>query len=119
MSDNVFTLESIHEAANQRFGSMTVEFEGKTTVLASPLRIAEAKRNQVFDIIDEIQAASEGDEEASDAVAARNLGPQFRQFLTLVGDKNTPALLKALGDDLGLLVALFEKYQAEVGLGEA
>lgn len=117
MSNNIFTLDAIREAADKRFGSMTIEFDGKTTVLSSPLRISEDKRNKVFDIVDEISSNSEGED--SDVSVARTLGPQFREFLTLVGDRNTPALIKLLGEDLGALVALFEQYQEQVGLGEA
>ena len=120
--ENIFTLTAFKKAADEKYGKLAVDLGGgKTTVLQSPLRISDANREKVLTLVDEFSAAEDASTEDDEQSLAdlKELAPKFREFLTAVGDENTPKLLDAIGDDLAVLIEVFQAYQEKVGLGEA
>lgn len=112
MSDNNFTLEGIQKAADQRFGKLVVD----DAVFNSPVRIDKASRERVYELVEELSQEEESGEAEE---FSEDLLPTFIEFLTLVGDAKAKTLVKNIGDDLGVLILLFEAYNEAVGLGES
>jgi len=116
---DTWTLESLIEEANAKFGSCSVSFGNEKTELRNPIRIPEKARERVFEILDEIQADADATKADDSHKSTLDQAAVFAEFLTLVGDAKTPKLLAKIGDDLAVVMALFDKYQKDVGLGEA
>lgn len=113
MSDNMFTLEGIKAAADQRFGKLVVD----DAVFNSPLRIDETSRKRVYELVEKISNEEESGEVGLEE--AEDMLPTMIEFLNLVADSKGKALVKSIGQDLGVLVVLFEEYNKAVGLGES
>lgn len=126
----IFTLENYQKKADETYGSFTLEFgKGAQTTLRNPLRVDEKSRERVFELVDELQAKpvegedgkwqEVGAEETLSADELKRMEPLITEFLTLVGDANTPKLLDVVKGDLAVLMNIFQDYFVEVGLGEA
>ena len=122
MTDNLFTLDGFRQAADQKYGKLEIDLgDGKVTVLNSPLRISDANRDKVLELVEKLSDEEEDEDKDENASLAelKELVPTFREFLLAVGDDNTPLLLDSIGDDLATLIEIFQTYQSLVGLGEA
>jgi len=129
-----FTLASYREKANETYGAFTIDLgDGVSTELRNPMRISEQAQERAFEIMAELkdqktpeepeegkwtEVGADSDDEI-DFEQLKRMRPIMLEFLSLVGDKNTPLLLDAIRDDLAVLMAVFQDYFAEVGLGEA
>ena len=131
MSAKVFSLDNYRAAADKTYGSFKLKInKDVTTEFHNPLRIEEAKRDRVFELIDELTPEQpekkEGewqevgaDDEPMSIEDLRKMQPLLVEFLLLVGDKHTPILIDAVGGDFAVLMSIFQDYFSEVGLGEA
>jgi hypothetical protein len=107
-----FTLDSIREAAEKKYGSTDIPFgEGKVVRLLNPLRLEKEKRKALMSIQDRLE--EEGEEVDQEDVLA--------DAIRLVADdkKMADALLKEIGDDLAVLAEIFSTYTGEAQVGEA
>lgn len=135
MTAKTFTLSSYVEAANKKYGSYTLELDEKTsTTLANPIRVpSDEARERLFQLVEEISSDKKADapkegewnevgaDEDSEMSAEEltRMKPLLTEFFLLVGDDNTPKLLELIGNDLMILLDIFQDYFKEVGLGEA
>jgi hypothetical protein len=120
---NTWTLESLIEEADEKYGSCSITFGNEKTELRNPIRINEKERQRVIEVLKSIQVEKEAAEVAEkageDYESTLDTFAALTEILTLVGDTKTPKLLTKVGSDLAVLMALFNKYQVDVGLGEA
>lgn len=107
--------------------------EDVIVTLKNPLRIAEDKRERLFDIAENLGAKPEKaegddgwnevgaeDEDKGMTMAQINeYARACREILALVGDENVSLLIDGIGEDLEVLFAVFQDYYEAVGLGEA
>jgi hypothetical protein len=104
------TLDSIREAVEAKYGSYDIEYaEGKTVRLLNAIRIDKSKRAQLM----ELQSALK--EDGADQVQL------LADCIRAVADNKTRAdeLLKAVGNDLAMLIELFSAYSKATQVGEA
>lgn len=107
---STFSLDSIRESAEQKYGSTKIEFgEGEVVELTNPLRLSKEDRQTLSKIQERME------EEGSDE------GEVMAEAILLVAAKRPPAqkLLSLVGDDLGVLASIFEKYTGDSQVGEA
>lgn len=110
MSANTFTLDDIRAAAEKKYGSVDISIaEGQTVRLVNALRMSKERRDQVTAMQTELE---------SDDVDHEGI---LREILVLVAEDEEQgrALVEALGDDLGMLMSVFEYYNGETQVGEA
>lgn len=114
-----FTLDMIRDAAEKKYGSFEVEIaEGEIVQLLNPMRMSKAKRVELHKLqarMDALGKADEADLEGVDEEAV------IEEMLTCVCESAPKAkkLLKALGDDLAMKIALFNEYGSHTSAGEA
>ncbi|ATI18639.1 tail assembly chaperone [Streptomyces phage Amethyst] len=111
----VFSLDSIREAAEAKYGSTDIEVgDGFVARLLNPLRLPKEKRAELLKIQDKL----DGDDVDQELVLA--------DAIRLVAENETAAekLLDAIGSDLAVLAQIFETYSkgtqvgGSLGLGE-
>jgi len=120
MSDEKFTFAALRKAADLKYGSFDLEIEdGVVTKLKSPLRISDERRAHVKSLIKQLGALAEAEDDENDEGADDEAQGLYSDFLLTVGDEHTVKLLELIGDDLALLMTLFEQYQERMSLGEA
>ena len=111
-----FTLDSIRDAAEAKYGSMDIPVGDVLVRLLNPLRLTKEKRSALIaaqkDL--EVQEKSEGVENVDQAVV-------FQNILRLVAENDfqAEALVTELGDDLAVLASVFEMYSEGTQAGEA
>lgn len=106
-----FSLDDIRAAADAKYGSTDIEFGDTVVHLLNPLRMPKAQRDKLVNIQKEMEG--EGDE--IDQVAV------FQNAIRTVAQTaaQANALIKAVGDDLGVLAEVFERYTEGQQVGEA
>jgi hypothetical protein len=105
-----FTLDSIREAAEAKYGSTDIDLGDDFIVkLVNPLRLAKSDRASLM--------AKQAELEAEDADQEGLLA----ECIMLVAENPTAGekLLEAIGDDLALMVQIFKTYSEGSELGEA
>ena len=115
------TLDFIREAADKKFGHLTIELDSETSVvLTNPIRLSAEKRKAFLD--NQKQMEAEKDEDGN-AVDTENFDQAavLEESLRIVADSKPGAerLIEALGGDLAQLISVFESYTKGVELGEA
>ncbi|WP_394615882.1 phage tail assembly protein [Lentzea sp. JNUCC 0626] len=109
-----FSLDDIRAAADRKYGSTDITVEDTTVRLLNPLRMKKAQRDKLIGVQKEMEAGTDEAEDV-DQVAV------FQQALRIVAQ--TPAqaklLIDAIGDDLGVLAEVFERYTEGQSVGEA
>jgi hypothetical protein len=113
---SVYTLDAIREIADQKYGSTDIELDERTTVrLLNPLRLPKSERDALINVQKAIDEDEDGDELTADQ------GDVFRKALRIVADDKVAVerLLDAIGDDLGILAAIFTTYTEGTSVGEA
>lgn len=132
-----FTLTDYKEAADKQYGCYEIKLDEKRTArLLNPMRLGEDRQNRVFEIMDEITKTDEDEEgenkqaqwqevgadvkeENFDAEQLAKLRPLLLELVEVVGDAHADALVEVLREDFAVLMAVFQDYISEVGLGEA
>lgn len=105
-----FTLDSIREAAEAKYGNMVITLnDGFEVELVNALRLPKAKRDALL----ETQNKLEDDNADQEAV--------FAEIVRVVASNETAAnrLLEEVGNDLTILVSIFESYGKLTQVGEA
>lgn len=110
-----FTLNDIIAAADAKYGTTDIDLGEQTVVLINALRLSDAKRAELEAVQKRMSAAEDDESENADQAA------MLRDALRIVA--KTPdqaeALIAALGEDLALLVEVFERYSKGTQAGEA
>lgn len=105
------TLDSIRQAAEKKYGSLSIDVDEDTTVvLLNPLRMPKAKRDKLMEVQEKLGGEGDLDHETL-----------MRDALRLVADDKDAVnkLLKEIGDDLAVLAQVFESYVERTQPGEA
>ncbi|MGC4928079.1 phage tail assembly protein [Streptomyces sp. DT117] len=104
-----YSLDSIRDAAEARYGSTNIEVGDKTVRLLNPLRLSKEKRTALSSLQDSM--GGEGaDQEALLADAIR---------LVAESDGRADLLLKAVDGDLAVMAEIFDAYGKGTQVGEA
>jgi hypothetical protein len=106
-----FSLDDIRAAADRKYGSTDIEVGDTTVRLLNPLRMPKTQRDKLVGIQKEMEG--EGDE--VDQVAV------FQNAIKTIAESASQAnvLIRAIGDDLGVLAEVFERYTEGQQVGEA
>lgn len=105
-----YTLDDIREAADKKYGGLTIELgEGHGVTLRNVLRLSREERGKIEQLQDrEDESVDETIEGLREAV------------LTLADSSdNGRALLDLIGDDAALLIHIFKTWQGQTQAGEA
>jgi len=105
---NVITLDSIRAAADRKFASKVIDLGDTQVELLSPVRLGKKVRDRLSNMSDEIKGGAD-----QEVVLAEVLASVAKT------EEQGAKLLEAIGDDLAVLIAVFEAYGSEVELGEA
>ncbi|QGJ88777.1 tail assembly chaperone [Mycobacterium phage Yecey3] len=115
---NVFTLDSVREEVEKEFAPVTVDMAEGSVVLRNVLRVPKLRRDKVFKLIDELEAATK--DEDGNEIAVEALGMEHMEktagiaveLIRLVSDSDKlgEILCTALEDDVALTLAVFGKW---------
>ena len=119
-----FSLDDIKAAADRKYGSTLIDLgDGQEPVeLLNALRLPKGQRkklNAALKELESIRDTSDDEEGAEDDLTAMS---DIVGKVVVTVARNTAQgrrLLDACGDDLGLLMSIFESYNSETELGEA
>ncbi|ONI83500.1 hypothetical protein ALI22I_33955 [Saccharothrix sp. ALI-22-I] len=106
-----FSLDDIRAAADRKYGSTDIEVGDTVVRLLNPLRMPKAQRDKLIGIQKEMEVEGE---EVDQVVVFQNAIRTIAQTATQAN-----ALIKAIGDDLGVLAEVFERYTEGQSVGEA
>ncbi|QFG11538.1 tail assembly chaperone [Mycobacterium phage Maminiaina] len=124
---NIFTLDSVREEVEREFAPVTVDMPEGSVVLRNVLRVPKLRRDKVFKLIDELEAATK--DEAGKPIPEDQLGMEHMErtagiaveLIRLVADSDKLAeiLCGILEDDVALTLAVFGKWMEVTQPGEA
>ncbi|MFY1688179.1 phage tail assembly protein [Plantactinospora sp. WMMB782] len=103
-------LDTIREATERKYGHLTVEVGEKSVRLLNPLRLPKERREKLMRL-QSVDLKAEGADQAA------VLADAIRTVADTAG--GAKILLGAIGDDLAVLVELFEEYGRSTRSGEA
>jgi hypothetical protein len=111
---SVFTLDSLREEAEKKYAPVTLDLgDGVEIELRSLIRLPKKDRAVAFDLLKTIE---DNDGNSSDGVEV--LTESALKLLGTVADKG-PLLVKALGDDLSLILEVLSLWMDGSQPGEA
>lgn len=107
MTTRAFTLDDIRAAADAKYAPVVIE----DVELRNVLRLGQKDREKVSNLQDSL----------GDAESESEMISSIKEILTIVASSKTKAsaLLDEVGDDLAILVTLFETYSKGSQLGES
>lgn len=111
------TLADIRAAAERKYGSYEIELDkGRVLTLRHALRLPDKERDELFALIQTVRSEG-GSEEQNFGV----LVGAIRQMVRLIGDNTERAdeLIESIGDDLTVMMEIFEGYTEVAMPGEA
>lgn len=112
----IFSLDTYEKQANEDYGSYEIRVDADTVVtLKNPLRVKDAKRTRLFEVVQELSF----DKENPTAEDVARITPLMIEIMELVGDDNVSLLIDRISGDLSVTMAIFKDYFKAVGLGEA
>ncbi|AKY03326.1 tail assembly chaperone [Streptomyces phage Aaronocolus] len=104
-----YSLDSIREAAEAKYGSTDIDLGNGVVRLLNPLRLPKTKRDELASLQDKLEQDGVDQETVlSDAIV-----------LVAESESKGKALLKAVGGDLAVLAEIFETYGKGTQVGEA
>lgn len=107
-----FTLDDFRAAAEKKFGSTDITIGEETIRLVNPLRMPKEQRKALLSIQEELDS-DDAEIEQQEEVLKRALRVACEH--SWMADR----LLDAVGDDLALIMSIFESYTGEQEVGEA
>lgn len=112
----LFSLDTYEQNADKDYTAYQIRVNADTVVtLKNPLRIKDDNRTKLFDLLPQLSFESE-DPTADDV---KRIAPLMLEVLELVGDENVGLLIERISGDLSVIMAIFQDYFKEIGLGEA
>jgi hypothetical protein len=113
-----FTLDSIRDAAEKKYGSTDIDLGDDNIVrLLNPLRLPKEKRKALMSIQDRLDTEEKEGEEKEEVDQEAVLADAIR--LVAEDSKQAEKLLKVVGDDMAMLAEIFSTYTGEAQVGEA
>lgn len=104
-----FTLDDIRAAAEKKYGATEIDLGTRVVSLVNALRLPKGRRDELLKLQDRLQEEGADQEElVKEAI-----------LLVAATEGEGKALLKAVGDDLAVLMEIFQNYAGETELGEA
>lgn len=126
MSTAPFTMDDIVAAADAKFGSTNFEIDGRRITLLNPIRMSSEKRQTLRALqaeINDVQHRADEDHSSYDPTVDIEVEQVrlLKASIRAVAEDSHQAtvLLSALGDDLGLLMSVFDIYNSREKVGEA
>ena len=114
---NAFTLDDIRAATEAKYGSTDIDLGGGDVVrLLNPLRLPKVRRDRMT----ELQESFTPKDDAPD-VTEEQQAETLREILRTVAEGEGPVtrLIDLAGEDLALLMTVFDKYVSGAQVGEA
>lgn len=112
----LFSLDTYEKDADKDYASYQIRVDADTVVtLKNPLRINDAKREHLFEILPQLQF----EDETPTNEDVKRIAPLMLEILQDVGDENVDKLIDRIRGDLSVTMAIFQDYFKEIGLGEA
>lgn len=107
-----FTLDNIRAEADKKYGMTEIEVDGVNCRLLNPLQLSKEKRAELEAVQERLEKSDDSDEDVADVIAAA---------LRVVAktEREGDALIDGIGDNLALLVTVFETYNGKEEAGEA
>ena len=108
-----YDLDDIRAAAEKRYASVEIKFNGRTVELLNPLRMERSKREALVGLQERMNASQED--------PSADTGAMLEEGIMLVaGDAaGAKALLKDIDGDLAVLAMVFNSYIEGTQAGEA
>jgi hypothetical protein len=103
-----FTLDAIRDAAEAKYGSTDIEFDGKTLVLRNALKLSKSERKELTSLQDNINDGGDQEELVGNALK-----------LVAADAKVAQEFLDLVGDDMTILAEVFDAYIKGTQAGEA
>lgn len=101
------TLDSIREAADRKYGGITIDLGDEKVELRNPLRLSKGDRER----LSKLEKSADEDADPLD---------YFREmYEVLAGKEGAKTLLKALGEDITLHMEVLSNLNTGVEAGEA
>lgn len=119
---NVFTLDSMREEIEKEFAPCQVDLgDGKVVTLRNLLRLGKTVREQVYALLDDLNADKEDESASSGLVETEKAGEIALKIFPLVADseKLGRQLVDAIEDDLALTLRVFSNWMNGAQVGEA
>lgn len=110
------TLDDIRAAAERKYGDYEIDLGDRTLLLRHALRLPEKQRDQLLELITSVKSAQDTED------------PDVTSMLTLICDalrllasrtEDADVLIGLIGDDLTMLMEIFEGYLSVAMPGEA
>jgi hypothetical protein len=112
----LFSLDTYEKDADKEYASYQIRVNEDTIVtLKNPLRIREDNRTRLFELLPELAF----EDETPTTEDVKRITPLMLEVLQLVGDENVGLLVDRISGDLSVIMAIFQDYFREIGLGEA
>lgn len=137
---NVFTLESLREAAEKKFGGVKIELDETRTIrLRNLFQLSKDEKSEILNKIDEMETIREEAEAAEDYEkrsaageledgeekpetredAVEEMFAIMRQIIKIAADSHGAALVRELAHDDTVSATLFEEWMKSAQVGEA
>ncbi|AXH48800.1 tail assembly chaperone [Mycobacterium phage Steamy] len=124
---NVFTLDSVREEVEKEFAPVTVDMAEGSVVLRNVLRVPKLRRDKVFKLIDDLDAATkdaDGKPIPEEELGFEHMERTAESAIELIrlvadSDKLAEILCTVLEDDVALALAVFGKWMEVTQPGEA
>ncbi|AXH48801.1 tail assembly chaperone [Mycobacterium phage Steamy] len=115
---NVFTLDSVREEVEKEFAPVTVDMAEGSVVLRNVLRVPKLRRDKVFKLIDDLDAATkdaDGKPIPEEELGFEHMERTAESAIELIrlvadSDKLAEILCTVLEDDVALALAVFGKW---------
>ncbi len=112
----LFSLDTYEKDADKEYASYQIRVnEDIIVTLKNPLRIREDNRTRLFELLPELAF----EDETPTTEDVKRITPLMLEVLQLVGDENVGLLVDRISGDLSVIMAIFQDYFREIGLGEA
>jgi hypothetical protein len=116
---NRYTLADLRADLDKQYAPLVIDLGNGEVTLQNLLRIPEKARNQVFDLIDQMNDAKTGDDGQDIEGAKKALEVLGQILLVVTADGKGQALVDAIGDDMVLGMHVFQLWMEATQPGEA
>lgn len=121
------SFDKIKNAADAKFGSLTLEIGGEEVIFANPARLGEEKRKEFAEAADALSGSVDEDgenpeetEEAEEARSSAEVIGQVQHLLSIAcSTGNAELVFEALGEDQALWMEVVSTYFEALKVGEA
>lgn len=121
---NVFNLDAMRQDIEKSYSPFEIELpNGKTVTLRNILRVSKERREEVYELLDELAALQRGEDGAGDSglvVTEKSARIALQIFPLVADDANLGRkLVDSIEDDLALTLRVFSAWMEGTQAGEA